>query len=143
MVMNTESRRSNSFALGLTVLGALLRLAPHPPNFAPIGATGLFSGSRLSGWQAYVVPLIAMLITDPIRSAMEGHYPAYSAMTVAIYASLIVYVFLGRTLLRGTSAPVRIALVSVLGSTQFFLITNFFFWFGSEVEYPHTFAGLV
>jgi hypothetical protein len=64
-------------------------------------------------------------------------------MTVVIYASLMVYVFLGRTLLRATSSPVRIALVSVLGSTQFFLITNFFIWLGSEVEYPHTVAGLL
>jgi hypothetical protein len=118
-------------------------LVPHPPNFAPIGATALFSGSRLKGWQAYLVPLIAMLLTDPIRSAMEGHYPAYSSMTVVIYASLMVYVFLGRTLLRVTSSPVRIALVSVLGSTQFFLITNFFIWLGSEVEYPQTVAGLL
>lgn len=141
--MKQGNSRSHRAALALTVLGALLRLAPHPPNFAPIGATGLFSGTRLRGWQAYLVPLIAMLLTDPIRSAMEGHYPAYSAMTVIIYASMLVYVFLGRTLLANSSNPGRIALVCVLGSTQFFLVTNFFVWLGAEVVYPHTFAGLI
>jgi hypothetical protein len=141
--MKQGNSRSHRAALALTVLGALLRLAPHPPNFAPIGATGLFSGTRLRGWQAYLVPLIAMLLTDPIRSAMEGHYPAYSAMTVIIYASMLVYVFLGRTLLSQSSGPGRIALVCLLGSAQFFVVTNFFVWLGSEVEYPRTFAGLI
>jgi hypothetical protein len=84
-----------------------------------------------------------MLLTDPIRSAMEGHYPAYSAMTVIIYASMLVYVFLGRTLLSQSSGPGRIALVCLLGSAQFFVVTNFFVWLGSEVEYPRTFAGLI
>jgi hypothetical protein len=103
----------------------------------------LFAGSKLRGWQAYLVPLIAMILTDPIMSALAGHYPAYSAMTVIIYASLLIYVFLGRTLLSPSSGPGRIALVCLFGSTQFFLITNFFIWLGSEVEYPHTFAGLI
>lgn len=84
-----------------------------------------------------------MLITDPIRSAMEGHYPSYSAMTVIIYASLMIYVFLGRTLLSSSSGPGRIASVCLLGSTQFYLITNLFVWIGQDVEYPHTFAGLI
>jgi hypothetical protein len=142
-LMKQENRRSRYAAISLTVLGALLRLVPHPPNFAPIGATGIFSGSRLQGWQAYLVPVLAMILTDPIRSAMEGHFPAYSSMTVVIYASLLVYVFLGRTLLARSNKPGRIALVCLLGSTQFFLVTNFFIWLGSEVEYPHTFAGLI
>jgi hypothetical protein len=64
-------------------------------------------------------------------------------MTVIIYASLMVYVFLGRTLLSSASSPGRIASVCLLGSTQFFLITNFFVWLGQDVEYPHTFAGLI
>jgi hypothetical protein len=135
--------RSRYSALSLVALGALLRLSPHPPNFTPIGATGIFSGWRLRGWGAYLVPLLAMILTDPIRSAFEGHYPAYSAMTVIIYASLMVYVFLGRTLLKPNSRPVRMALVCFLGSLQFFLVTNFFLWVGSELEYPHTFAGLM
>ncbi len=141
--MKQGNSRSHRAALALTLLGALLRLAPHPPNFAPIGATGLFSGMRLRGWLAYAAPLLAMLLTDPIRSAMEGHYPAYSAMTLIIYASMMVYVLLGRTLLCSSSGPGRIALVCLLGSTQFFLVTNFFVWLGAEVEYPHTMAGLI
>lgn len=141
--MKQGNSRSHRAALALTVVGALLRLAPHPPNFAPIGATGLFSGTRLRGWEAYLVPLVAMLVTDPIRSAMEGQYPAYSAMTVIVYASMLVYVFLGQKLLAGSKSAGRIALVCLAGSTQFFLITNFFAWLGPEMGYPHTMAGLL
>ncbi|MDQ2712699.1 MAG: hypothetical protein M3Y24_10810 [Acidobacteriota bacterium] len=128
-------------ALGLILAAAMLRLIPHPPNFAPVGALALFSGARLKGWQAYVVPLLAMLITDPILSHMVG-YSAYSSATVIIYLSILIYVLLGRTFLRNSSKVVRIASVALLGSIQFFLITNLMVWGGGTL-YPHTPSGLL
>ncbi|HXR78825.1 MAG TPA: DUF6580 family putative transport protein [Bryobacteraceae bacterium] len=141
--MESQKPHRQWAAVALTVLGALLRLVPHPPNFAPIGGTGLFAGSRLRAWQAYLVPLAAMALTDPIRSWMEGGFPAYTQMTLVIYASMLIYVFLGQTLLRKSQRPGRIAAVCLLGSTQFFLVTNFFVWLGHDVVYAHTFAGLM
>jgi hypothetical protein len=141
--MTSGNRRSYLTAVLLTIFGMLLRLAPHPPNFAPIGATGLFSGARLRGWLAYLVPLVAMIVTDPIRSAMEGHYPSYSSGTVIVYTSLLIYVYLGRRLMQNSQNPFRICLACLLGSIQFFVITNFFVWLGAEDLYPHTFAGLI
>ena len=138
-------RKANLFqplALVMTALAALLRLAPHPPNFSPIGSVALFGGARLRSWQAYVVPLLALAITDPIRSRMEGGYPAYTWGTVIIYASFLISVFLGRTFLRNTNSPLRIASVVFAGSLQFYLITNFFVWFGSHSMYPATMSGL-
>lgn len=128
-------------ALTLTVLAALLRLVPHPPNFAPVGATALFGGSRLRGWQAYVVPLLAMLITDPIRSRMEGGFPAYSWGSLVVYSCFMISVLLGRVFLKNSNNPQKIAAVTLANSVQFFAITNFFDWFGSAM-YPHTAAGL-
>jgi hypothetical protein len=138
-------RKSQSFqplALVMTILAALLRLAPHPPNFSPIGGVALFGGARLRGWLAYLVPLLALAITDPIRSKMEGGYPAYSSGTIIVYASFMISVFLGRTFLRNSAGPLRIATVAFAGSLQFYLITNFFTWFGARDMYPHTLAGL-
>jgi hypothetical protein len=138
-------RKPNSFqplALVLTVLAAVVRLVPHPPNFSPIGGVALFGGARLRSWQAYVVPLLAMVLTDPIRSRLEGGYPAYSAMTPIIYASFLISVFLGRTFLRNTSNPWRIASVALAGSLQFFLITNLFVWLGAADMYPQNVGGL-
>jgi hypothetical protein len=140
--MDRKQRSFQPLAVVMTVLGALLRLAPHPPNFTPIGGVALFGGARLRGWQAYLVPLLALAITDPIRSRMEGGYPAYSSGTVIVYACFLISVFLGRTFLRDTNNPVRIASVVFAGSLQFYIITNFFVWFGSHDMYPQTLSGL-
>lgn len=128
-------------ALGLTLAAALLRLAPHPPNFAPVGSIALFGGAKLRGWQAYAVPLLAMMITDPILSHMAG-YSAYSKATPIIYFSFLLYVVLGRWLLARKPSPPRIAAVAAIGSLQFFLVTNVFEWWGGISGYPHTLAGL-
>ncbi len=128
-------------ALTLTVIAALLRLVPHPPNFTPLGATAVFGGSRLRGWQAYAIPLLAMLVTDPIRSLLEGGYPAYSWGTLVVYGCFLISVFLGRTFLTQSLSPGRVAAVALAGSLQFFALTNLFVWFASSM-YPHTAAGL-
>jgi|SRR5581483_10919967 len=129
-------------AFTLTILGALLRLVPHPPNFAPVGGVALFGGARLRGWQAYCVPLAVMLITDPIRSWMEGGYSAYSWGTLVIYSCFLINVLLGRTFLQNSSSPWRIASVTAAGSVQFFVITNLFVFWRDVALYPHTWSGL-
>jgi hypothetical protein len=126
-------------ALSLTVLGAIARLLPHPPNFAPVGATSLFAGARLPSWQAYLVPLALMAITDPILAAFYG-VPAFTKYQIFIYASFLISVWLGRRL-RNTESISRIAAVTVLNSIQFFLITNFGSWLWFQA-YPRTAAGL-
>lgn len=140
--MEQSKTPSQYAALTLTVLAALARLAPHPPNFAPIGALALFGGARLRGWQAYTVPLLAMLVTDPILNWMHGAH-TISVMTVVIYGCFLLNVFLGRSLLRNTTSAPRIAAVALLGSLQFFVITNFFVWLGAREIYPLTSSGLV
>jgi hypothetical protein len=126
-------------ALSLTVLGAIARLAPHPPNFAPIGATGLFAGARLPRWQAYLVPLAALAVTDPILSPLYGFQP-FTKFLLFSYLSVLISVWLGRRL-RNTENVGQIAAVAVLNSIQFFLVTNFgsWLWFNA---YPKTAAGL-
>jgi hypothetical protein len=130
-------------ALTLTVLAALVRLLPHPPNFAPIGAVALFGGAKLRGWQAYLVPLLAMAVTDPLRSLMEGGYPAYSWGTAVVYASFLVSVFLGRTFLRNSSNPGKIAGVTLFSSIQFFVLTNLATWWAMPGLYARSIAGLM
>jgi hypothetical protein len=121
------------------VLGAIVRLIPHPSNFAPVGATSLFAGARLAVWQAYLVPLALMAITDPIVASFY-HVPAYSPYQIFVYGSFMIAVWLGRRL-RGTESVVRIAGLSVVNSMQFFLITNFGSWLWFQ-GYPKTAAGL-
>ena len=138
-----QKKTLQPLALSLTVGAAMLRLAPHPPNFAPIGGVALFGGAKLRGWQAYLVPLLAMAVTDPIRSWVEGGFPAYSWSTLVIYGCFLISVVLGRMFLRQSQSVLRIASVAFLASLQFFLITNFATWVGAQILYPHTWAGLV
>jgi hypothetical protein len=134
--------RNRYLALCLTLLAAVVRLAPHPYNFTPVGSMALFGGARLAGWQAWLIPIAAMAITDPMASWLLG-YPAYSSMTVIVYACLLINVYLGRTLLRTSQSLPRLAAVSLLASTIFFVITNLFVWIGAPAPlYPRTLAGL-
>ena len=126
-------------ALSLVTIGGLLRIIPHPPNLAPVGAMSLFSGATLTGWQAYVVPLLLMTLTSPIIAWRDGFAP-FSRTTFFVYASFLVSVWIGRQL-RGSYNPAKIGGAAFLCALQFYLITNFPVWlFGTM--YPHTFAGL-
>jgi hypothetical protein len=126
-------------AISLTVLGAVARLLPHPPNFAPVGATSLFAGARLPRWQAYLIPLVALAVTDPILSPFYGFQP-FSRYLLFSYLSVLISVWLGRRL-RNTESISRIAAVTVVNSIQFYLITNFGSWLWFQA-YPRTAAGL-
>ena len=84
-------------ALSLTAIGGLLRVLPHPPNLAPVGAMSLFAGANLNGWQAYLVPLLIMALTDPILGMTHGFAP-FSKSTVFIYGSFLISVRIGRQL---------------------------------------------
>jgi hypothetical protein len=126
-------RKSNirPYALALTILGILARLAPHPPNFAPVGGASLFAGARLNAWYAYLLPLAIMAMTDPLLGG-------YTFATPFIYASFLLTVLIGRSL-RNTNNPAWIGLAAVGCSAQFFLISNFAYF----LQYsPHTVAGL-
>ena len=112
-----QKETARPLAIGLTVLGALARLLPHPPNFAPVGSLSLYAGGRLRGWQAYLLPLVLMAATDPLVGG-------YSFATPFIYFSFLINVWIGSRL-RSTESPLRIGAAVGVASLQFFLISNF------------------
>lgn len=128
-----ENQKARPLAIGLMLLGALIRVTQHL-NFAPVGALSLFGGARLRGWQAYLLPLGLMALTDPLLGG-------YSFATPFVYASFLVSVWIG-TRLRQTENPLAIGGAALAGSLQFFLITNFAAFIGFNT-YPHTLSGLV
>jgi hypothetical protein len=126
-------------ALSLTVFGAIARLLPHPPNFAPVGATSVFAGARLPMWQAYLIPLLLMAASDPILDASYGRTFSLSKH-VWIWASFLISVWIGRRL-RHTENAAIIAGALFLSALQFFLVTNFPSWISGTL-YAHNLAGL-
>ena len=122
-------------ALTIILLAAALRVAPHPWNFTPVGAMALFSGALVRDRRlAYAFPLAALFAGD----VFVGFYKV--PVMLIVYASFLLSVLIGR-FLEGRRTITRIAGATLLGSIQFFLITNFAAWWllGS---YPKTAAGL-
>lgn len=141
-----------TLAIGLTVVYAiiavLVRLIPYgvrPPNVAANGSLSVFGGARTPIWVALPAQLLVLTISDAVLNQVFAWRP----FTLSVYISFIIYMLLGRWLLRGHDSVGRIAGVTFLGSLQFFLITNFFEWFDFGVlgtgqrEYETTLAGLL
>ena len=121
-------------ALALVATGVVLRVVPHPWNFAPIGAIALFGGAKFDR-RAFgiAMPLLTMLIGD----AFIGFH---SAMPV-IYATYALIAVIGMFLRNRESVP-AVGGAALLSSTIFFITTNFDMW-ARGTTYAKTAAGLV
>jgi uncharacterized protein DUF6580 len=121
-------------ALALIVLAAVLRIVPHPWNFAPIGAIALFSGAMIPDKRlALFFPLLTLIAGDL--------FIGFHKLIPPVYASTLVSVVLGYVL-RDRKTLGRIAGVTSLGAIQFFLVTNFGVWLLLGT-FPKTALGLV
>lgn len=129
---------------GLIVAAALTRLLPHPPNFSPVEAIALFGGAYFATKQwAFVVPLLAMLISDLALGALHGaDYASYlgGVSFWSVYACVALSVALGFGL-RGKVTGGRVLGYALAGSVLFFTGTNFTAWLSNPI-YPQSAAGL-
>lgn len=139
---------SKFWPIGLAVSAGLVRLADNflrVFNLSPVGAMGIFGGARLRGWQAYVLPLVIMAATDLCLWVFHGFDADYSLWHMSrpfVYGSFMIYVLIGRMLVNSNS-PMRIGAASLVGSAQFFMITNFGAWLENPGLYARDWAGLV
>lgn len=114
-------------------------------NLTPVGALALFAGARLRSRLAYLVPLVAMAVSDLllIRLMADRGLRPFSWGTPVIYACFMIEVAFG-SLLRDRRSAWWVGGAAVLGATQFYLLTNFVVWVGGDgVTYPKTLAGLL
>jgi|SRR5690349_3275164 len=139
--MNAQvSQKENLFyrlllALVIVAIAAAPRIAPHPWNFTPVGAMALFSGAVIKDRRlAFSFPLLALFAGD----LFVGFYKL--SVMLLVYASFLLSVSIGR-LLKNRRTVLRIGGATLLGSVQFFLITNFGVWWLLN-SYPKTGAGL-
>ena len=113
----------------LVVIGLVLRLLPHPVNFAPISAIALFSGVYLPKKWNLVLPLLVLLLTDYFL----GFYGALMIFTYGAYALIALW---GQILKKfKIEGPIGASLI-------FFLVSNFGFWAVSNI-YSHNLGGLI
>jgi len=137
-------RKKLAWIVGIIALAALSRLIPHPHNFTPIGALGLFAAAHLRPrYVAWLAPLVALWISDLLimnilYADIYGEFRWFGHLFVYLGFILI---FLFGTLLRRISIP-RLGLFSLTSSFLFFLISNFGVWLGSSF-YPQNLTGLI
>ncbi len=129
--MNSAFTRFSTVAV-LIILAALSRVLPHPFNFTPIGAIALFGAANFNRKTfAFVIPVAAMLCSD----ALIG------TPSLPTYVSFLLIAAFGLFFLKKITFG-RVVVASLVASISFFLITNFFVWYGSTV-YPQSWQGLV
>ncbi|MGB3077301.1 MAG: DUF6580 family putative transport protein [Chitinophagales bacterium] len=117
----------------VAALSRLLTNQLHLWNFTPIAAIALFGAAHFTDKKfAFLIPMLAMLITDWIIGFHPGMWD--------VYATLVLITFIGFTL-RNNVKVVPVIGVSLISSLLFFTITNFAVWAGSTL-YPHTWEGL-
>ncbi len=119
----------------LILLGAVLRVLPHPANFTPIASTALFGGVYLNKKQALVLPIVAMIMSD----FFIGFDSWQSRLTV--YSCFLAIGLIG-LIIRNHKNIWTIVAGSVSGSVLFYLVTNLV-WLYPAKMYPHTWAGQI
>ena len=117
------------------LIAAILRLIPHAPNFAPIGAMALFGGTYLGKRYAIALPIAAMFLSD----LFLGFDSLSSRFTV--YGTFILIGLIGLWL-RERKSFQNIIIAAFAGSVLFFVTTNFGVWVFGTI-YPKTTEGLV
>lgn len=130
--------KKNTFIYSAIIFAILFRLIPHPPNFTPISAIALFSGALLNKKQSFIIPLIAMFISDCALQLFFG--TGFHSLMLVVYLCLILITILGIELKKNIK-PKNIIGCSILGSVLFFIITNFAVWL--QGGYTYTYQGLI
>lgn len=129
-------------ALGLIAVAIVSRTILHVPNFAAMAAIGLFSGFFFRGIISYIIPLVAVFISD----LFIGFYELPTM--IFVYLAWMFPVLLGKWNLqfkgirRILSNTFSITFRVLLASLSFFIISNLGVWLFSGM-YLKTFNGLV
>ncbi len=125
-------------SIGMILLCVVLRVVPHPANFAPVGATAVFAGRHFSRRTAVLITWGAMFTGDVLLSYFHG-YPLFTVTSLFVYGGFGLQALLGFFFRERFVGGI---LAAGLGSIGFFLLSNFGVWLEGGL-YPYTPAGLL
>ena len=121
--------------LFISVILALGRIIPHPPNFTPILATAIYTPYMVNDkWIAVLIPLSAMFIADIII----GFHP----YMLWVYGAIGLSTLISSWSMRFNKKYIQLGVMAILSSILFFIITNFAVWAIWDY-YPKTIDGLI
>jgi hypothetical protein len=145
--MSKKVQIKSTLLIGMLLLAAFSRIIPHPMNFAPIGAMGLFGAAYFSRkWLAVLLPLVTLWLSDLVINnvVMAGYYNQFTWFYEGwywVYGTTALITLTGFFTLRKVEFSSVIG-SSLLASVIFFLVTNFACWPGNPM-YSQDFSGLL
>jgi len=114
-------------------IAILMRLIPHPPNFTPVLAIGLFGAITIpNNSLKFAIPIVIMIVSD----AFIGFHQTlpFVYLAIALGGSLGI-------ILKNHFSYRNLILTSTISSVLFFIITNIGVWL-TGLLYPKTAMGL-
>jgi len=121
--------------LFLMLVAVLGRVLPHPDNFTPLAAIGLFAGAYLSRQIFLIVPIIAAFVGDVTELGM------YNLVIMGfVYAGLVLSSLSGRMVLHNKPKLTRLPIAILASALGFYLVSNLGPWW---VFYEHSGSGLL
>lgn len=124
------------FLTGMVIMAIVLRFVTQGwlPNVAPIGALALFGGAYFRDKKlSFLLPMAALFISDL--------FIGFHSTLLFVYGAFGCTVMLG-FLLRRNNTVVKTAVVALVSSIAFYLITNFGVWMMYDF-YPKNINGLL
>jgi len=142
--MRSKNDYSQWVAVLFLVAAIALRFVPHPANFAPVAALGLFAGCYLRGWAAWLLPVGAMVASDWLGHVLQvPGMGFYSTIGMAfVYGGFALASIFGYVL-RGRDRVAPIMGAAVANSLVFFLVSNFGAYLAYESDYERSWWGLL
>ena len=128
--------KNTSFFSPLIILFSLVlfRIIPHPPNFTPIIAFAVISAYFFNNRVlAFFILALSLIISDFIIGFYDGFVFNYIILFFLLFTSKILFKNLNFK---------SVTILSLYGSTIFFVISNFMVWLNSGM-YQHTLDGLL
>ena len=117
----------------IILLLSATRLIPHPPNFSPILAVGIFSGFFFRQFYlGFIIVALSMFIGDLFLGFHDTMLFTYISLGIAVTIGLYIKNFKSKEILFGGLAS----------SLSFFIITNFGAWLTLEM-YAKDFSGML
>ena len=132
----------------IILLAAFTRIMPHPPNFSPMAAIGLFGAAHFAKkWQAFFIPLIGIWISDLVinnyvYSSSSSNFVWFYSGFYWQYISYILIIFAGLFIFNRGISLTKTFGGMISSSGIFFLVSNFGVWAGGTM-YPKNFGGLI
>ena len=130
----TKNFQSYFLPIFLILILSFSRLIPHPSNFTPILAVGVFSGFYFRQFYlSLFVVIFSMFIGDLFLGFHSLMFFTYVALAIAVLIGLCVKHFKFTEILYSGLAS----------SVCFFIITNFGAWLTHGEMYAKSFSGLI